>query len=907
MRDWKRYVRERLQLPPTAAADDESLVDELGDHLEELYDEARRRGAGESEADAYAREAAGDWEALAAEAIRSGRVRRTPPAARWLERVEQRALGRRGPGPWIADMARDLRFSTRVLRKSPGYATVALLTLALGIGAVTTIFSLVDGVLLSPLPYRDSGELVYMWERLRSFENASVSYPNFLDWRERNRAFEDLAAFNDGSINLTGRGEPLELDMVRLSASMFPLLGAQPQLGRPFLPEEDRIGAEGVVILEHGFWQDRLGGASDVIGTTLTLDGLPHTIVGVMPESFVFPSSGSPTDVYLPIEQFAGDWIQERGDHPGIAVIGRLRRGVAIEEARDDMERVALELEAEYPENNEGSRVHVLSLHERVTRDYERPLLLLLLAVGLLLVIACTNVANLVLARGVSRQREIAIRSSLGANGRRIVRLLLTENVTLWILGGMLGVAMAHVTARAIVTLPAARLPRTFEVGIDPRVVLVALSVALLTGLLFGLVPALRSIRPDLVEHLKEGSRSSGGPGRSRLRSGLVVAEVGLAVALLVTAGLMLRSFTNMIRANPGFDAENVLTAEINLPPSRYPEEGQLTAFFYELLDRVRETPGVLSAATAAELPLGPGGWQSSYHVEGEPPEEGGVYAFAEANSVSADYFRTMGIPLLRGRDFTRHDGPDAPRVAIVDESLARRYWPGEDPIGKRLKFGGYESENPWMEVVGVVGHVKLYGVVRDALEQLYIPHAQDNDDSYFLTIKTAGEPASFIEPIGRIIREIDPAQPIAGVNTMDEYVRSSTREAEFLALLLGAFAATALLLAAVGLYGVMSQAAAERRHEIGVRMALGATGHEISRMVVRQAMRRVAAGVALGLLLAVAIGRLMAGGLFGVSALDPTTFVLAPLFLSGVALVASLVPARRALKVDPVRALHVE
>jgi len=807
----------------------------------------------------------------------------------------------------VRDVERDMRYSLRSLRKSPGFTLIALVTLALGIGAVTTIFSLVNGVLLRPLPYADSEEIVYMWEKLASFENAMVSYPNFLDWRARNRSFEDLAAFNDGSINLTGEGDPLELDMVRVSAGMFPILQAQPRLGRTFLPEEDKIGAQPVVVLAYGFWQDRMGGDPDVVGRTLMLDDYAYTVVGVMPRDFVFPADGQHVDVYTPIEQFARVWIENRGRHPGIAVIGRLSLGVTLESARADMERVALELEVEYPDLNEGSRVHVALLHERMTRDSRGPMMLLLLAVGLLLLIACTNVANLVLARGASRQREIAIRTSLGANGARIVRLLLTESLTLWLAGGALGIMVASEATRAVAALRGDQISSIFEIGIDVRVVVATLIVALVTGLVFGLVPALRSIRPNLVEHLKEGSRSSVGLARNKLRSALVVAEVSLAVALLVAAGLTVRSFLEMTRTSPGIDAENVLSVEIVLPAARYPEESQRTGFYHELLDRARALPGVRSAATTYVVPVGPGGRQSDFHAEGQPPEEAGVYTFAEVSAVSTDYFATMGIPMFRGREFTRQDGPDAQPVIIIDDVLAERYWPNEDAIGKRIKFGNYDSEHEWMEVVGVVGHVKVNGVVREALPQFYIPHWQDNDRGYYLVVKSAGDPSLLIEPIRREVLAIDSAQPVAEVSTLREYVRASTKDGRFQATLLTIFAVVALILAAVGIYGVMAQATAERTHEIGVRVALGATDGEVLGLIVRQGMVRVALGVAVGLALAVAIGRLMAGGLFGVSALDPATFVLAPLFLSAVALTASLVPARRAMGMDPVRALQSE
>jgi len=549
----------------------------------------------------------------------------------------------------------------------------------------------------------------------------------------------------------------------------------------------------------------------------------------------------------------------------------------------------------------------VASLRERMMRDIRDPMLLLLLAVALLLLIACANVANLVLARSIARQREIAIRTSLGASGFRVVRLLLSESTILWMTGGLMGIGIAHYAIRALVPLRADVISPIFQIGIDWRVVLMTLVIALLTGLVFGLLPALRSIRPNLLEYLKEGSRSSGGLGRNRLRGALVMAEVGLAVALLVAAGLTARSLGTMMRANPGFDPENVLSVELNLPESRYPEGAQRTSFFFELLDRVRALPGVVSAATTYIVPVGPGGWQTAFHVEGEPPEQDGVYTFAEVSSVSDDYFATIGIPRMAGREFTRQDDENALPVVIVDETVAQRYWPGKNAIGQRLKFGDYSSDNEWRDVVGVVGHVKVNGVTKEALPQLYIPHAQDNDDGYYLVVKTAGVPTQLTEPIRREVTDIDPLQPVASVNTVEEYIGLSTQDSEFLTLLLGIFAAAALLLAAVGIYGVMAQAAAERTHEIGVRMALGATTGGILGLVVRQSMSLVAIGVLFGLALAAAGGQLMASSLFGVSTLDPVTFLATPAFLSLVALVATVVPARRAVRVDPVRALQTE
>jgi putative ABC transport system permease protein len=501
----------------------------------------------------------------------------------------------------------------------------------------------------------------------------------------------------------------------------------------------------------------------------------------------------------------------------------------------------------------------------------------------------------------------MAVRSSLGAGRNRILRLLLTETLVLWAVGGVLGVIMAWGGVAGVVRLFAEELPPVYQITLDLRIVGTVLGLSFLTGLIFGLPPAARVVRQDLREFLKEGRRTTGDRGRARFRTALIIGEVTLAVALLAGAGLTLRSLSKTLNADPGLDPHHLLTARVNLPSVRYPETPERTAFFTELLDQVRVQPGVVSAATSYVVPMGPGGWQNGYHVEGEPPEEAGQYTFAEVSSISSDYFRTMGIPLSRGRDFTRQDDADAPGIAIVDERMVARYWADDDPIGKRLKWGGFESESPWMEVVGVVGHVTVNGVIEEALPQVYIPHWQDNDDGYFLMVKTRGEPHSMVATLRRLVLSLDPTLPLANVETLDAYARQTTRSQRLLALLMAIFAGAAAILAAVGIYGVMAQVTSERQHEIGVRVALGARGDQVLRMVLRQGLATVGVGVVLGLGLAFALGRVMSAQLFGVSAADPLTFFLAPTLVACIALAANLLPARRAVRFDPVRALQAE
>lgn len=907
MCDWHRYVRSQLSLPNLEGSRERDVIAEVASQLEDVYLEALARGRTEDEAREAACSHIQNWDAFARELMQADHSRRRARGDAWVEETSDSLRTKGGRWAGLADLLQDIRYAFRSLRSSPGFFAVSLLTLALGIGGVATIFTLYDQVLLRPLPYEDSRELVQLWEKLASFEDASVSYPNFLDWRERNRVFEDVGVWNETRMALTGSGDPEQVLVGRVSASIFPLLRTSPVLGRNFLPEEDRVGASPVVVLGHTFWQERFGEDPEILGRTVYLDGYPAEVVGVLPPEVRFPPGITGVDLYAPAGLFAEEWIQRRGVHPGLTGLARLRPGVFLGQAQEDMDRVALELESDYFETNQGSRVHVAPLQERVTRNARDPILLLLLAVGFLLLIACINVATLVLARATGRAREMAVRASLGAGRPRIVRLLLTETLVLWTLGGVLGLGLAVFGVRGLTALLAEQIPPVFHVGLDIRVVGVLLAVSLATGLLFGLPPAIRLGRSELQEFLKEGARTGLGLGRTRFRSFLVVAEVSLAVALLVGAGLTLRSFSRVAGTDPGIDPENVLVVELNLPETRYGEPQERSAFYARLLDRIRAEPGIVSAATAYNIPLGPGGWQNAYHVEGEPPEEGAQYSFSEVNAVSTDYFRTMGIPLLRGREFTRDDDADAPEVLIVGEAMADRYWPGEDPIGKRVKWGTFVSEGEWMEVVGVVGEVKVDGVREDALPQLYIPHWQDNDSGYYLVLKTRQHPLDLAETVRRAVLELDPAQPLASVGTMEGYARETTRSAELMALLMALLGGAAVLLAAVGIYGVMAQMTAERRHEIGVRVALGARGSQVLAMVLRQGLATVFLGIVLGLGLAVAVGRSMASQLYQVSALDPVTFIATPLLVIGVAMAANLLPARRATKVDPVRALQAE
>jgi predicted permease len=884
---WKRLFR----LDRFGRGLDGSMEEELRFHLEERIEQLVGQGLGEEEARAEALRLFGDLDVVRSD-------------CRDVTRRENRRCRR---SMRFGDLLRDFRLALRGLRRVPVFTAVAALTLALGIGGVATVFSLINALLIRPLPYDSPDELVCLWSRFPDFEDGGVSYPDLLDWRESNNSFVDLAGVNFDRMILTGRGEPVELRAARVSATTFRLLGSAPILGRIFLDEEDQVGGERAVVLTHRLWQERLGGAPGVVGDTVVLNDESYRVVGIMPPGFTYPPYMNDIDFYLPLGQSAEQWRNQRGNHIVLLVLGRLKPGRTVGQARADMERVAIGLEQEYPQYNTGTRVHVVPLRERLTRGYSGLLFLLLAAVGLVLLIACANVAGMLLSRGTCRRREIAVRAALGAGRGHILSLLLAESLSLWLLGGFIGLLLAMVATSFLSIRFALFLPVVFPVGIDSRVVVVALLLTLFTGIFFGLFPALQLMKTDSNEWLKESGRTSGGIRQKRLQSGFMIAETAVAVLLLFGAGLMIRSFSKIVAADLGMDTGNLLTLKVNLPPARYPQEAQRRAFFFGLLDRIRCLPGVESAATTFILPLGGGAWQNDFCVEGQPPEEPGRSTWAEVSAVSPGYFRTMGIPLVRGRDFTLEDPPEGERQVVVSRSLAARYWPEKNPVGKRLKFGKSSYDNPWMRVVGVVEDVRWRGPLIESELQLYIPHQQDNDFSYFLVVRAAGDPTSLAEPIRREVLAVDPDQPISTVRTMDDYRGESTSRNRLLALLLGAFASLALVLAGVGIYGVVSYATAERAHEIGIRMALGADKGRVLALVLRQGLAKVLLGVLLGLVSAAFLARFLSSSLYGVTTLDPPAIALALLFFLAAALPALLVPARRAISVDPVRTLKRE
>jgi predicted permease len=811
---------------------------------------------------------------------------------------------------------RDIKYAARVLAKARGFTAVAILTLALGIGANTAIFSVIHAVLLRPLPYPEAERLVFLTEWSEQVPSMSFSIANLKDVRDQNRVFESLVGYNGANFILTSQGADAErVNGRQVTSGLFATLGKEPIVGRAFGPEEDKPGAEGVVLLGEGFWERRFGRDPGILGQTLTLSGESFTVIGVMPRTL--HGGWRTIDVFTPLlrleDRIGGE--NNRGNHPGIYVIGRLRPGVTAEAARTDIVGIAKQLAERYPNSNARQSMTVEPLLAAFVGDLRPALMLLLGAVLFVLLIACANVANLLLARSAERHREIALRMALGGERRRLLRQLLTESVLLSLTAGVLGVLLAFWGVRGLVASLPANVPRADEIGLNPQVLAFTLLVSLLTGLLFGIAPAWKTLRTDMHDTLKEGGRGMVGLGSHRLRNGLVVAEVSLSLILLVGAGLLLRSFFKVIQADAGFRPEGVLTASIPFPQSRvaagrtsggmHPDHPKRAATMERVLENVRALPGV--AAAAATLPL-LGGWQSGFSVEGRPEAPPGQLPSADIARVSPDYFRAMGIRVLQGRVFDERDRTDAPLVCMVDERFVQAHWPGESPLGKRIKFGQLSNaENPWMEVVGVVAHVKNYGVDEDSRVELYLPFLQNSAAGFTVLVRSDGDAAALTSALRSAVRAVDPELPVYSARTLDELVEDRTAQRRLAVLLISVFAALALLLAAVGIYGVMSYAVTQRTQEIGIRMALGAEREHIVRMVLRSGTLMALAGVGIGLVTALGLARLITTLLFQTSPADPPTFSLVPLVLLGVALAACYLPARRATKVDPIVALRYE
>ena len=819
-------------------------------------------------------------------------------------------------------LMQDLRYGARMLLKMLGFTLIAVITLALGIGANTAIFSVVNAVLLKPLPYEQADRLVFLAENGENFGEMSVSFPNYQDWRAQQTLFENIGVYNRERYNLTGSGEPEQLQAANATADLLTALKVKPLLGRLYTSDEDKPGATPVVVLSHALWQRRFGGDARVVNQTITLNERRYTVLGVTPPGFLYPSR---IEMWIPAGQLSGreSW-QNRGSHPGLYGVVRPKPGVTVKQARTEMNVIAERLAQAYPASNKGNSAVVVSLKERIVGDVERALFVILAAVGCVLLIACANVANLLLARAATRQREMAVRVALGASRWRIARQLLTESLILALLGGIPGLLLSQWAIDGLLKFNPAVLPRAGEIKTDIAVLGFTFLMALLTGLLFGLAPAWQAGRTDPHLALKDAGRGIAG-GKARFRNALIITEVALTLVLLVGAGLLMRSFSQLLRVNPGFNYEGLLTFIVTLPEQKYPQLGPQMQFFQKLQERLSALPGVTQVAYSSGLPLGNNGWQTSFTIEGRPIPPPNETPSMEMTIVSSGYFETMKISLREGRWFDARDNrehlrgrdlsqlkPDRQLMAglnsiVIDEEFARRHWPNESAVGKRIRLGT-RPDDPLLTILGVVGRVKVDGLREETNRvQAYLPYLQGTVPNVFVTLRTSVDPTSLTNAAREAVVQIDPLQPIYEVNTMEKLRTDTIAPDRLNLLLLSSFAGLALVLALIGLYGVMSYAVTQRTQEMGLRMALGAQVGDVLRLVIGHGMKLVLLGIGLGVVLSFALTRLMERLLFGVSATDPLTFIVIVSLLIFVALLACWLPARRAMKVDPMMALRCE
>jgi putative ABC transport system permease protein len=805
----------------------------------------------------------------------------------------------------------DLSFAVRQMGKRPGFTAVIVLTMALGIGANAAIFSVLDAVLLRPLPYDQPERLVKVWSRFTGIglpnDRNWVSAPEFRDYQQLNRSFSDLAAIDTGSFNLGVKGSPQRVVGAAVSPNLFTMLGAQPLFGRNFRADEAQPGREHVVILSYGLWQRVFGGNRNVIGSVIDIDGVPETVVGVMPAGFAYPDQ---SEIWGPLAFTADDLSENsRGSH-GLEVLGRIKPGLSLAQVQSDMDRVGktmMEQHASYPYAKYGFGIILHPLLEETVGDIKPSLLVLMAAVGLVLLIACANIANLLLTRSTERQQEMETRLALGASSGRLVRQLLTESIVLACAGGLAGIVFTPWILHGLIDLAAKTLPRAVHTSIDGRALALVAVVSVATGILFGLAPALQAGRRRKFDALKSG-RNTEGRQPKRLRSALIICETALSLLLVAGAGLLLRSFAQILKVDPGFRPDGVLTLRVALPDAIYSKPEQIRTFYSELLERIQRLPGVQSAGAVTGLPLSGEGGSGTITIDTQsvPPED--RTPEADGRSVTPDYFKAMGISLVRGRFFEARDTDGAPPVAIVDESLAQTYWPSQDPIGKRLHAGGSgNSKAPWITVIGVVRHVRNRTLEARSRVEVYLPENQNPYSAMTLAVLVPGNPMNLVPTIQREVAAMDPDLPVYRVRTMSEVMGESLERRRLALILLGGFAGLALLLASIGIYGVTSYAVAQRRVEIGLRMALGADRSQVLRMMIGNGMTTIAIGLAIGLILALALTRLMSGLLFGVHASDPLALGGAALLLVVAALLAIFIPARRATRVNPMVALRYE
>ncbi len=801
------------------------------------------------------------------------------------------------------NLIRDGRYALRMLVRAPAFSLIAVLTFAVGIGVNTAVFNVVNGVLLRPLPYPDADRITLLWmdNRRQGIKEDITSYPNYRDWRDQSTSYTHMAAFTSSAFSLTGTGEPERLLGASVTANFFDVMQVPPTMGRVFTVENETPGNDAVVVISDGLWQRRFGGRPDALGRTIMLNGRSHEVIGVMPQTLRWPDKAELWKPLAPPE----DLREARGGF-WLPVIGRLKPGVSTGQAQAEMNEIGNRLEREYP-SNRGFGVYVVSLQQQLVGSIERPLVILLAAVGFVLLIACANLANLMLGRTAARRKELAIRTALGAGRGRLVRQIVTETFVLALLGGVVGVLLAYWTTRFFITLGGESIPRQDAISMDARVLGFALLLATASALLSGLIPALQASRRKIVDHLREGAREGLGGTSRRTRGALVAAEVALALVLLTGAGLLIRTLWTMQGVERGFRPENVAMMTVSLPPTTYAAPPDVRAFYARLLERVRTLPGVQSAATGTGV-LQPLVTNSGiYSIEGTPlppPEERIEYP---VEIVSPGYFDTVGMTVVRGRAFTDADDAQAPRVIVINETLARLGWPDQDPIGRRMRSGDETSQSPWMTVVGVIRDAHRSEVTRAIRPELYMSTLQVTPRTQMLLVRTAGDPTAIVPPVRRELQTLDPQLPLFGVTTLEQELALTLTQPRFQAVLLAGFAAIALLLATIGIYGVTAHAVGQRTQEVGIRMAMGAARRDVLRLILLQHLRPAVAGLALGLLGAILLSRFLQSLLFGVGATDPATFTLVAIVLLAVASAACWIPARRATRVDPLIALRTE
>lgn len=897
MRDWGAFVRARLTLPALSPEREARIVRELAAQVEDFYRDALARGLSEEDADAFAIAQVSDWSKLSRDVERADRIHVQPRIERLANALDATPGRSAGVSQMVAHVLRDLRYGVRQLIKAPGFSLIAILTLALGIGASSAIFSVINGVLLRPLPYPEPDRLVRVHEMVPEYGRFSVAPATFLDWRDQNTVFDHIAAYSSTSGTFAWTDGPERVQGAAVSWDLFEVLRVQPALGTGFTADQDRPGASDVIVLSHALWQRRFSGDPNVVGRSVTVNGQSLAILGVMPADFYHPSRTA--EFWRPIAINPAD--ASRGGH-FLGVVARVKAGTSVEQAGTEMKLITERLAVQYPENSANESSEVVPLLEQVVGTIRPALMTLFVAVGVVVLIACANVANLLLVRASVREKEVAIRAAMGAGRSRLLAQMLAESLILALVGGALGLGLAYLAIPAIQSLSAGSIPRVADVSIDGTVLLFALGASIVTGIIFGVVPAFQMSRTGAGAVLKEGGRSSVGTGGRWMRSVLLVTEVALSLMLLVGAALLLKSFGKLTNVDPGFSAEGVLAFQVSLPATAYPEDSNRLAFFDTLLERLSAAPAVQDVGAVQTLPMR-GGYVLTFEVAGRPAPAPGSEPSANHRVVTPEYFSTLKIPVRRGRTFSAQDSPTSPMVAVVDEAFVRRHFADQDPIGQRIDIGN--GTDGAYEIVGVVGTVNYSGLDAEAAPTMYVPLTQDPFNTLWVVARTAGDPNALTGTVRQILGDIDRTLPAYSITPLSTVLDDSIAQRRFSMMLIVLFGGVALFLSAVGLYGVVAYTVSLRTKEIGLRMAIGAQPGDVLRLIVGGGMKLAAVGVVVGIAGAIAASTLVESMLFEVEPSDPVSYGATALLLLAIAAVACYIPARRAMRVDPMVTLQ--